>query len=193
MVFEARGWVTSSVSPPDKAGNDNRSVPKEGPSHWHDQEHRAPIRRQAHIGGIMFYQAKVTHDDDTWLAEFPDCPGCQTEADTEDELLAMAKEALHGWLEVSMEHGDVPIAPRHHGVQGFMRVDVPPDLAVRLQLRLARHNAGLSQDALAKRVGVTQQQIAKLEHPESNASITTLAKVAAALGMTLDVRFEKVA
>jgi predicted RNase H-like HicB family nuclease len=90
----------------------------------------------------MFYKAKVTRENQYWLAEFPDCPGCQTFAESEDELQSMAAEALNGWLEVSLEHGDVPCAPQSYAGSDFMRVDIHPDLAVRLQIRLARHETG---------------------------------------------------
>jgi transcriptional regulator with XRE-family HTH domain len=39
----------------------------------------------------------------------------------------------------------------------------------------------------AKRAGVSQQQIAKLENPRSNPSVGTVAKVCRALGVPLDV------
>jgi len=105
----------------------------------------------------------------------------------------MAKDALEGWLAVQLQFGDVPPAPHTHVGDDFIPVYIDPVLATRIRIRLARHEAGLTQRDLAERAGVTQQQIAKLEHPDSNASIITLAKVAAALGMVLDVRFEKVA
>jgi len=141
----------------------------------------------------MFYQAKVSQEDDAWLAEFPDCPGCQTQSDTDWELKLMAKEAVEGWLEVQLIGGRCPPVPREHSGDAFMPVHIDPVLATRIQIRLARHEAGWTQQDLAERAGVTQQQIAKLEHPDCNASIGTLAKAATALGMVLDVRFERVA
>ena len=141
----------------------------------------------------MFYQAIVTREDGTWLAEFPDCPGCQTADDTEEGLHAMAKDAVEGWLECQLVGGRVPPVPRVRRGKSLLRVHIDPLLSVRIQIRIARHAAGLTQQDLAQRAGVSQQQIAKLEHPDQNASIATLAKVAAALGMVLDVRFAKAA
>ena len=66
---------------------------------------------------------------------------------------------------------------------------VPPALAVALQVRRLRDEQGLTQAALAARVGVSQQQIAKLERPGGNPSVGTLAKVAAALGCQIVVEF----
>ena len=141
----------------------------------------------------MFYQAKVIKGEKELVALFPDCPGCQTQDETETGLLVMATEAVEGWLECQLAHGRVPPRPRVRRGSNLMRVYIDPVLATRIQIRLARHSAGLTQQELADRAGVTQQQIAKLEHPDQNASISTLAKVAKALGMSLDVRFEKVA
>ena len=62
-------------------------------------------------------------------------------------------------------------------------------LAVKLYLRWERADAGLTQTELAKRAGVTQQAIAKLEHPSANPTIETLEKVAAALGVRVEVAF----
>lgn len=68
-----------------------------------------------------------------------------------------------------------------------MDIPVSPSLAVRIQLRLARHRAGLSQGALAKKVGVSQQQIAALEAPDANLTLSTLLKVAEALGHDVEI------
>ena len=58
----------------------------------------------------MQYIAKLTREGGRWLIDFPDCPGCQTFGDTKEEALAMAADALEGWLETHLEHGDVPRA-----------------------------------------------------------------------------------
>ena len=59
--------------------------------------------------------------------------------------------------------------------------------AVRLQLRWARQSLGLTQAALAKKVGVTRQQIALLEAPDSDVTLRTLERVAAAMNLRLKV------
>jgi len=138
----------------------------------------------------VFYQAKLTRENDYWLAEFPDCPGCQTFSTSEEGLLAMAKEALVGWLEVSLEYGDVPSAPRIRRGQNLMRVDLPTALALRLRLSIARQAAGLTREELAHRAGITLRQLAKLERSGATASVATLAKVADALGLVVDLRLE---
>jgi predicted RNase H-like HicB family nuclease/DNA-binding XRE family transcriptional regulator len=141
----------------------------------------------------MHYVAYVSEEDGQFLAEFPDAPGCQTFAATPRELVDMAHEALDGWLAANLVSGQVPQRPKARvkvprGAKPLY-VQVNPGLSAVLQLRWARHEQGLSQAELARRAGVSQQQIAKLENPDENPTLATLSKVADALGLTLDVSF----
>lgn len=139
----------------------------------------------------MLYPAIVTTEGKFTLAEFPDCPGCQTFVEGRVSIEASAAEALEGWLETSLEFGDAPARPSKRAVpprEGtVLWVWVPPKLAAALEVRWARHAAKLSQTELGKLVGVTQQQIAKLERATGNVSLETLDKVAGALGKSVRV------
>jgi predicted RNase H-like HicB family nuclease/DNA-binding XRE family transcriptional regulator len=128
----------------------------------------------------MQYIAKLTREAGRWLVDFPDCPGCQTFGDTKAEALSLAAEALEGWLETHLEFGDVP--PRPRARRGGVPIDVASGLDIAIQLRWLRDDLGLSQAELAKRVGVSQQQIAKLEKPTSNPTIRTLVELTEKLG-----------
>ncbi|UQA56324.1 type II toxin-antitoxin system HicB family antitoxin [Polyangium aurulentum] len=137
----------------------------------------------------MQYLATITKEGDSLLAEFPDAPGCQTFARTEAELREAAREALEGWLEAHLIDGEAPPRPkRRRATAGHWLVDVDPALSVALQLRWARQDAGLTQTELARRVGVSQQQIGKLERNGTNPSLVTLEKLARALGARLEVK-----
>ncbi len=140
------------------------------------------------------YDAFVTREGRSTLAEFPDCPGCQTFADSADALPATAQEALEGWLEAHLVGGQVPPKPkaRKKAPAGAKLASVPvrPGLWAALMVRWARQDAGLSQRELATRAGVSQQQIAKLESPDENPTVGTLDKVARALGLVLNVGFD---
>jgi predicted RNase H-like HicB family nuclease/DNA-binding XRE family transcriptional regulator len=139
----------------------------------------------------MEYIAYVVREGKHWLAEFPDCPGCQTFADSGDDLPAAAKEALEGWLEAHLVDGQVPPEPRAHkrapSGHKLAPVRVDPGLAVALRIRWARARAKLSQAEVARRAGVKQQQVAKLERPGENPTIGTIEKIAKALGVHVDV------
>jgi len=141
----------------------------------------------------MQYAAKISHEGKHVLAEFPDCPGCQTFVERGADIAAAAHEALEGWLESMLANGEVPPRPRARPKQPgkIILVSVPQRIGVKLALRWARQDAGLSQAQLAKLAGVTRPAIAQLEDPDSNATVVTLEKVAAALGYDLDIAFRR--
>src|SRR5687768_5913548 len=134
----------------------------------------------------MHYAAYISREGKHVLAEFPDCPGCQTFADNGDEIADAAREALEGWLEAHLVDGQIPPRPVEHATapagKKIARVGVRPGLAAALLIRWARQDAGLSQRELGDLAGVRQQQIAKLENPDENPTLETLEKVGQALG-----------
>lgn len=140
---------------------------------------------------MIAYPCIVRREGRFVTAEFPDCPGCQTFVERGEAIEPMAAEALQVWLEVSLAEGESPPRPttsmRKPRGGRVIRVQLPPRLSLTLTLRWARQDAGLSQAALAKRLGVTQQAIAKVEHPDANPTLDTLLRVAAALGMSLSL------
>ena len=138
----------------------------------------------------MYYVAALRREGSRTLVSFPDCPGCQTFGRTRELALTNAREALEGWLETHLLEGDAPPQPRRRATKGSARVTpvpISPILAVRLQLRWARHELRLTQAALAERVGVTRQQIALLEAPDANVTLRTLERVAKAMNLRLQV------
>ena len=74
-----------------------------------------------------------------------------------------------------------------------VHIAISPKLVLALQFRSMRSERGWSQAEIAKRVGVSQQQIAKLEDPDANPTIETIMKVARAFDMDLLVSFKKIA
>lgn len=144
----------------------------------------------------MRYPALIWREGKDLLAEFPDCPGCQTFAGPNRDIDAEAKEALEGWLESCLIDGTVPPVPskslRHPPGKHVRWIEVSPNLDVKLQLRLARNALNLTQTQLAKRAGISQQMVAKLEHPRYSPGLPSLGKVTAALGMRIRVKLEKV-
>lgn len=57
---------------------------------------------------VNVYPAIIHEDEDGYWIEFPDCEGCQTQGDTMEELMEMAKEALGLYL-VSLEEDGLAI------------------------------------------------------------------------------------
>ena len=54
----------------------------------------------------------------------------------------------------------------------------------------ARRIAGLSQKALSEKAGIDQSDISKIERGAANPSVTTLERIARALGGELEVRIK---
>ena len=138
----------------------------------------------------MRYPAFMTREGDATLVEFPDAPGCQTF--TRGKLVReRAREALEGWLEAQLEERTTPPRPssRVKPPRGVALdwVAIDPILGVRLALRWAREDAGLTQAALARKMGITQQAYAKLESPYANLTMDTLGRAAKALGMRVEL------
>jgi DNA-binding XRE family transcriptional regulator/predicted RNase H-like HicB family nuclease len=133
----------------------------------------------------MRYHAKIAREGKLWNAIFVDAPGCATCASSRAAVLRAASEALEGWLESHLVAGQAP--PKPSASRRAEPIAVAPQLAVAVSLRWARQAAGLTQAQLARRVGVSQQQVAKLERPGANPSIATLSKVADALGVRVEL------
>jgi DNA-binding XRE family transcriptional regulator/predicted RNase H-like HicB family nuclease len=142
------------------------------------------------------YVAYVRKEGRRHLIEFPDAPGCQTFADCEADIYSNAKEAIEGWIEGHLvEEMDLPHMHRPpKASERRIPITISPKLVLlALQFRSMRSERGWSQTEIAKRVGVSQQQIAKLEDPDANPTIETIMKVARAFDMDLLVRFKKIA
>jgi DNA-binding XRE family transcriptional regulator/predicted RNase H-like HicB family nuclease len=141
------------------------------------------------------YMAFVRKEGKHHLIEFPDAPGCQTFASRKAGIHATAQEAIEGWLEAYLVSGQVPPWPRTHRAprhgEERIQVAIEPRLALAVQFRRMRAEQGWTQRDVAERVGVSQQQIAKLEDPDANPTIDTVTKVAKAFDMNLIVSFEK--
>jgi len=83
--------------------------------------------------------------------------------------------------------GNAPPQPK---APSGVPVAVPAVLGLVLQLRWTRAALGLTQAQAAKRAGVSQQQIARLEHPDANPTIEMLARVAQGFGRALSVEIK---
>ena len=142
----------------------------------------------------MFYSAIVTHDDGAYVVTFPDAPGCVTQVERVEQLVPMATEALAGWLDATLDAGDVVPEPRvkrraPRGSRSILVPVVPTAIALRVLLRRARIEEGLSPEELAQRLGMSAQAVRRLERSGANPTLETLDRVAVALNRTPVVGF----
>lgn len=138
---------------------------------------------------MIRYQMKVHKEGGVFWAEFPDLPGCFTQANSKEELEGHAREALSLYLEEARDpKWKVPPAKTRKG-RSYVWVNPYEDVAVALMIRQARLQAGLTQKQLAKRLGISFQQLQKLETPgKSNPTVKTLAAISEALGGGMEIR-----
>lgn len=57
-----------------------------------------------------------SNEDQVFIAEVPDLPGCVTHGDTHASALANANEAINLWIETAREFGDSVPSPKGRSV-----------------------------------------------------------------------------
>jgi antitoxin HicB len=137
----------------------------------------------------MVYYCTLRQEEDMFIVEFPDMTNVTTFGYSEEEALAMAKEALDGILECEVER-NMSVPPPSFGTgavaEGFP-VTVAPHIALVLRLRELRGEQ--SETEMAMRLGLSYQAYRRLENPrKSNPSLKTLERIAHAFGQELQVR-----
>ena len=51
-----------------------------------------------------------SHEDDIYVAEVPELPGCMAHGDTEEKALRNVKQAMKLWIDTAKEFGDpIPV------------------------------------------------------------------------------------
>ena len=68
------------------------------------------------------FRAVIEKDDPGYHGFIPALPGCHTSGETIEETRTNLKEALQGYLEVALEHGD-PI-PKDESLEFFETIQV---------------------------------------------------------------------
>lgn len=135
----------------------------------------------------MHYVAKIERDGDGWSASFPDVPGAMTCADTKEELLAEAADALNGVLAVMLsEKEPLPAAKTApNAKKGLVSIYVDPSVSFAYQAFEARR--GKTAALVCRKVGEPRQWLGRIENPRSNLSVRMMKKAAKALGKRLRI------
>jgi len=138
---------------------------------------------------MIKYQARLHKEGHSYWTQFPDLPGCFSEGLTKEEVLENSREALSLYLEESRDpKWKVPIPKTRRGKNYFWIIPYE-DVGIPLMIRQARLKHGLSQRQMASRLGITIQQLQKLETPgKSNPTIKTLAAISRALNGELEIK-----
>ena len=129
----------------------------------------------------LLYPATITHDpeDNGYLVEFSDLPGCISEGETLDEALSNGREALTGYLSSLFERNIKIPVPLTACNKDCYLIEPDPDVAIPIMLRNLRDTNKLTQSDVAKVIGVSYQAYQRLEKPgKSNPTMRTLDRLA---------------
>lgn len=125
----------------------------------------------------MVYHFRVHRDTDGLWAECLELDGCQTQADTEQELRTNAAEALNLYLDEPAE-SDVRIPlPREVREKGIMEVAPDPGVALSVLLRHLRREHNYTQQEVANRLGMKNIYSYQRLERRANPSLATINKI----------------
>lgn len=134
----------------------------------------------------MKYPAKITPDEDGFIVEFPDLPGCLTQGDTIKEAQINAAEALSGYL-ASVNDREIEYnEPSSLTGNDIYLIPVDADVALAITVKKLRTEQHLTQKEIAAKMGVPYQIYQRIERgKKANLSINSLAKLERAFGVQL--------
>lgn len=137
---------------------------------------------------MIRYQARIYKDGAGYSVDFPDLPGCYSSGKTRPEARRNAREALSLYLEDARDPEWTTPPARSRTSAAYEWVQPELNVAVPLMIRRARQRHGMSQRQLAGALGMSVQQLQKLETPgKSNPTVKTLGAISNALNERLEI------
>lgn len=121
-----------------------------------------------------------------YLVTFPDIPEAATAADTEQEALIIAVDALESALDFYFD--DKRLVPLPSRVKrGQLFVDLPVTVAAKAMLHNEMLASGIKKAELARRMKMAASNIERIFHAKHGTKFETLEAAFAALGKRLEV------
>jgi antitoxin HicB len=91
-------------------------------------------------------EVRWSDEDDAFIAEVYDLPGCMADGKTEAEAIKAAHVAAHLWIEVAIkQRREVPVPSTEEVASGKFNVRLPTSLHRQLQRRARREGVSLNQ------------------------------------------------
>ena len=119
-----------------------------------------------------------------FIVTFPDVPGAITGAQTREESLLLAEDALVAMLAVYVQQ-QREIPTPSPVADGQELVALPPIAAAKLALYTAMREQGITGDALAVRLNLSDSAIRKLLDPDCYSHISQIMKALRNVGRSL--------
>ena len=121
-----------------------------------------------------------------FVVTFPDVPEAITGADTEEESIFLAEDALVAALSAYVQFGkDIPVPSSP--IDGQRLVAVPPVPAAKLALYTAMREQGLSETELGARIGLDDRAVRNLLDPDYGSHMSQVEKALKLVGRSLVV------
>lgn len=134
----------------------------------------------------MRYPIEMKPDGEGWFVSFPDIPEALTSGATREEALEMAEDALLTALEFYFSDGQAVPSPSK-AKKGQEVVELPASVEAKVMLLNAMAAQQIRPTELARRMGVTRQEINRLTNLQHATKIDTLAAAFKALGQQLQL------
>jgi antitoxin HicB len=135
---------------------------------------------------IFAYPARLTPDSGGFVVTFPDVPEAHTQGGCAAEALAEAVDALVAALGIYVEQRRAlprPSRPK----RGQRLVALPSLVAAKAALYRAMGESRISNVALARRLGLTENAVRRLIDPDHRSHIGQIEAALAALGKHLRI------
>ncbi len=128
----------------------------------------------------MQYHFKIYKERNGYWAKCIELQGCNTQADTLEELKINSTEALNLFLNETFDSKTIfPLPKINYKGRDIIKVQVNPKIAFAQILRMERHKRGLSQKEVADMIGLKNlYSYQRLESPKSaNPALLTISKI----------------
>ena len=104
----------------------------------------------AHYFALEYPFNVVADPEGGYVVVYPDLPGCMTQGETLEELVAMAQDARQSWIEAEYERGnDIPPPSYPEEYSGKFNVRIPKSLHRALAEASRREEVSLNQYVLS--------------------------------------------
>ncbi len=124
-----------------------------------------------------------------FIARFPDVPDALTEGASREEAIENAADALEVALLGCMKDGD-DIPPARAKPRGGIAIHVTAQSSAKLAFYTAFRRSGLSQSALARKLGKDEAEIRRMLDPHHATKLPALDDALRALGQRLVLTVE---
>lgn len=125
----------------------------------------------------MYYHFRVHEEDNGYWAECVELPGCTTQADSTEELVVNAIEALNLYLDEPEGSSLTFPLPQNLKNANILSVPVDPQIALSILLRKYREEYHYTQKEVAKKLGMKNTYSYQRLERRSNPNLSTLKKL----------------